>query len=63
MDNAAMQLVRRPADFDVIVTENMFGDILSDEPAILTGVSGVSTEQFGAAVVERLDGRGRLAHG
>ncbi|HEV3153311.1 MAG TPA: 3-isopropylmalate dehydrogenase [Candidatus Baltobacteraceae bacterium] len=148
VDNAAMQLVRRPADFDVIVTENMFGDILSDEAAILTGSIGnlpsaslaagkpgwtfgmyepiggtapdiagrgianpvgailsaalllryslndvqsaqrveaavadvfaaglhtadlaaaggsvVSTEQFGAAVVGRLDGRGRSAHG
>jgi 3-isopropylmalate dehydrogenase len=40
VDNAAMQLVRRPADFDVIVTENMFGDILSDEAAILTGSLG-----------------------
>ena len=35
-----MQLVRRPRDFDVIVTENMFGDILSDEAAILTGSIG-----------------------
>ncbi|HZZ64567.1 MAG TPA: 3-isopropylmalate dehydrogenase [Candidatus Baltobacteraceae bacterium] len=40
VDNAAMQLVRRPADFDVILTENMFGDILSDEAAILTGSIG-----------------------
>jgi 3-isopropylmalate dehydrogenase len=40
VDNAAMQLVRRPADFDVLVTENMFGDILSDEAAILTGSIG-----------------------
>ncbi|HUN28672.1 MAG TPA: 3-isopropylmalate dehydrogenase [Alphaproteobacteria bacterium] len=40
VDNAAMQLVRRPADFDVIVTENMFGDILSDEAAIVTGSIG-----------------------
>ncbi|MGA8534012.1 MAG: 3-isopropylmalate dehydrogenase [Candidatus Tumulicola sp.] len=40
VDNAAMQLVRRPARFDVIVTENMFGDILSDEAAILTGSIG-----------------------
>lgn len=40
VDNAAMQLVRRPGDFDVIVTENMFGDILSDEAAILTGSLG-----------------------
>jgi 3-isopropylmalate dehydrogenase len=40
VDNAAMQLVRRPAEFDVIVTENMFGDILSDEAAIVTGSIG-----------------------
>ena len=40
VDNAAMQLVRRPGDFDVMVTENMFGDILSDEAAILTGSVG-----------------------
>src|SRR5580704_6790609 len=40
VDNAAMQLVHRPGAFDVIVTENMFGDILSDEAAILTGSIG-----------------------
>lgn len=40
VDNAAMQLVRRPREFDVILTENMFGDILSDEAAILTGSVG-----------------------
>ncbi len=40
VDNASMQLVRRPRDFDVIVTENMFGDILSDEAAILSGSIG-----------------------
>ncbi|HZT12947.1 MAG TPA: 3-isopropylmalate dehydrogenase [Candidatus Baltobacteraceae bacterium] len=40
VDNAAMQLVRKPAHFDVIVTENMFGDILSDEAAMLTGSIG-----------------------
>lgn len=40
VDNAAMQLVRRPGEFDVILTENMFGDILSDEAAIVTGSIG-----------------------
>lgn len=40
VDNAAMQLVRRPGDFDVMLTENMFGDILSDEAAMLTGSIG-----------------------
>ncbi|HPR89435.1 MAG TPA: 3-isopropylmalate dehydrogenase, partial [bacterium] len=37
VDNCAMQLVRNPGQFDVILTENMFGDILSDEAAMLTG--------------------------
>ena len=41
VDNAAMQLVSDPARFDVIVTENMFGDILSDEAAMLTGSLGM----------------------
>jgi 3-isopropylmalate dehydrogenase len=41
VDNAAMQLVSRPADFDVIVAENLFGDILSDEAAMLTGSLGM----------------------
>jgi 3-isopropylmalate dehydrogenase len=41
VDNAAMQLVSNPADFDVIVTENMFGDILSDEAAMITGSIGM----------------------
>jgi 3-isopropylmalate dehydrogenase len=41
VDNAAMQLVSAPARFDVILTENMFGDILSDEAAMLTGSLGM----------------------
>jgi 3-isopropylmalate dehydrogenase len=41
VDNAAMQLVRRPKQFDVILCENMFGDILSDEAAMLTGSLGM----------------------
>ena len=41
VDNTAMQLVRNPAQFDVIVTENMFGDILSDEASMLTGSIGM----------------------
>src|SRR6201994_3237263 len=41
VDNAAMQLVSNPTRFDVIVTENMFGDILSDEAAMLTGSIGM----------------------
>ena len=41
VDNAAMQLVSRPAEFDTIVTENLFGDILTDESAMLTGSLGM----------------------
>ena len=41
VDNTAMQLINRPAHFDVIVTENMFGDILSDEAAQITGSLGM----------------------
>ena len=41
VDNAAMQLVANPSSFDVIVTENLFGDILSDEAAMLTGSLGM----------------------
>jgi 3-isopropylmalate dehydrogenase len=41
VDSCAMLLVRRPADFDVIVTENLFGDILSDEAAVLSGSLGM----------------------
>src|SRR5918996_2027302 len=41
VDNAAMQLIAAPRHFDVLVTENMFGDILSDEAAMLTGSIGM----------------------
>lgn len=41
VDNAAMQLVRAPKQFDVIVTDNLFGDILSDEASMLTGSIGM----------------------
>ncbi|MBF4510543.1 MAG: 3-isopropylmalate dehydrogenase [Aeromicrobium sp.] len=41
VDNSAMQLIRNPAQFDVMVTENMFGDILSDEASMLTGSLGM----------------------
>ena len=40
-DNCAMQLLRNPKQFDVIVTDNLFGDILSDEAAMLTGSLGL----------------------
>jgi 3-isopropylmalate dehydrogenase len=41
VDSAAMHLIRRPIDFDVIVTENMFGDILTDEASMLAGSMGL----------------------
>jgi len=51
VDNAAMQLVRDPNQFDVIVTENMFGDILSDELAVICGSLGMlSSASLGTGV-------------
>ena len=41
VDAAAMHLIRRPSDFDVLVTENMFGDILTDEASMLAGSLGL----------------------
>jgi 3-isopropylmalate dehydrogenase len=41
VDTAAMQLLQRPAEFDVLLTENMFGDILTDEAAVLAGSIGL----------------------
>lgn len=41
VDNAAMQLIQNPAQFDVVLTENMFGDILSDEASVITGSLGM----------------------
>jgi 3-isopropylmalate dehydrogenase len=55
VDSAAMHLLRRPRDFDVIVTENMFGDILTDEASMLAGSMGLlPSASLGAA------GRGGL---
>ena len=49
VDNCAMQLVKDPAQFDVILTENMFGDILSDEASMVTGSIGMlSSASLGA---------------
>ena len=41
VDNAAMQIIQRPNQFDVILTENMFGDIISDETSVITGSIGL----------------------
>ena len=60
VDNAAMQLVRYPAQFDVILTENMFGDILSDEAAMLSGSLGMlpsaSINESGFGLYEPIGG-------
>ena len=60
VDNAAMQLVTNPSRFDVILTENMFGDILSDESAMLTGSLGMlpsaSLGQHGPGLFEPVHG-------
>lgn len=60
VDNAAMQLVRNPAQFDVIVTENMFGDILSDEASMITGslgmLSSASLSENGPGLYEPVHG-------
>jgi 3-isopropylmalate dehydrogenase len=54
VDACAMHLLRRPADFDVIVTENMFGDILTDEASMLAGSMGLlPSASLGAAASER----------
>jgi len=60
VDNAAMQLVRAPKSFDVIVTGNMFGDILSDEAAMLTGSIGMLPS---ASLNERGQGLYEPSHG
>jgi 3-isopropylmalate dehydrogenase len=60
VDNAAMQLVRAPKQFDVMVTENMFGDILSDCAAMLTGSIGMlpsaSLDKNGKGMYEPIHG-------
>ncbi|MFA9460791.1 3-isopropylmalate dehydrogenase [Thiohalorhabdus methylotrophus] len=60
VDNAAMQLVRAPGQFDVMVTTNMFGDILSDEASMLTGSIGLlpsaSLNTEGAGMYEPIHG-------
>ena len=54
VDACAMHLIRRPADFDVIVTENMFGDILTDEASVLAGSMGMlPSASLGAVADDR----------
>ena len=60
VDNAAMQLIREPKQFDVMVTGNLFGDILSDAAAMLTGSIGMlpsaSLDQHGFGMYEPVHG-------
>ncbi|MDR2883735.1 MAG: 3-isopropylmalate dehydrogenase [Deferribacteraceae bacterium] len=60
VDNASMQLVKNPSQFDVVVTENMFGDILSDEAAMLAGSLGMlpsaSINESGFGLYEPIGG-------
>ena len=60
VDNAAMQLVRNPGQFDVIVTGNLFGDILSDEASMITGSIGMlpsaSLNESGRGMYEPIHG-------
>jgi len=60
VDNAAMQLIRNPKQFDVIVTGNLFGDILSDEASMLTGSIGM---QPSASMNEKKGGLYEPIHG
>ena len=60
VDNCAMQIVKNPAQFDVIVTENMFGDILSDEASMITGSIGMLAS---AALNEKGQGLFEPSHG
>ena len=60
VDNAAMQLIRRPSQFDVVLTENMFGDILSDEASMITGSIGM---QPSASLAEGTFGLYEPSHG
>lgn len=60
VDNCAMQLVRDPGQFDVVVTENMFGDILSDEASMVTGSIGLLPS---ASIGERAPGLYEPIHG
>lgn len=59
VDNAAMQIILNPKQFDVILTENMFGDIISDEASVLTGSLGLlpsASIGLGAALFEPIHG-------
>lgn len=60
VDAMAMHLLRRPADFDVVVTENMFGDILTDEASVLSGSLGMLPSASLGATTNRLGQRAGL---
>ena len=59
VDSMAMHLIRRPRDFDVVVTENMFGDILTDEASVLAGSMGLlPSASLGEELNRRVSGSG-----
>ena len=61
VDNAAMQLVRQPSQFDVLVAENTFGDILSDEASVLTGSMGMLPSASLSAAPGQRASRGKVS--
>jgi 3-isopropylmalate dehydrogenase len=64
VDSFAMQLIRTPAHYDVVVTENLFGDILTDEAAVLAGSIGLlPSASLGARVGDRTPGLYEPIHG
>ena len=63
VDNCAMQLVLNPRRFDVVLTENMFGDILSDEGAVLAGSIGMLPSASLGAESRSMDGLYEPVHG
>ena len=63
VDNCAMQLVMNPRQFDVILTENMFGDILSDEASMITGSIGMlSSASLGAGQASACTSQAMVLH-
>jgi 3-isopropylmalate dehydrogenase len=63
VDNCAMQLVLHPRQFDVVLTENLFGDILSDEAAVLAGSIGMLASASLGPALETEDGKGPIRRG
>ena len=60
-DNAAMQIITNPSDFDVLVTENTFGDILSDEAAVIGGSMGMLPSASLSSIPGQIDNTAKPA--